>query len=126
MITRKYKKKAIPKALREAMWLKHNGKVFEAKCATRWCPNKINAYNVQAGHNIPESKGGTTTLENLYPICSRCNLSMGNSYTFDEWSTLGRPSWFSRWFGCCYTLWPSFLSKPQIASRDKPQVDPYA
>ena len=41
------------------------------------------------GHIIPESKGGPTTIENLMPICSRCNLSMNNQYTITEWNTLG-------------------------------------
>ena len=97
-----YKKKKIPKALREALWISfYNGK-FQAKCHTPWCPNEINAYSFQAGHNLPESKGGATTLENLVPICARCNLSMGNSYTFDEWSKKGRPtSWLYRYF-CCF------------------------
>jgi len=120
-----YKKKSIPKALREAMWLKHNGKVFENKCATIWCPNMINVYTAQAGHNIPESKGGPTTLENLYPICSRCNLSMGNTYTFYDWCALGRRPWYSRWFGCFSKLAPSFRSKRQTASRGRPRADPH-
>ena len=31
-------------------------------------------------------------LENLRPICSRCNLSMGNNYTIDDWVKLGDPN----------------------------------
>lgn len=102
-----YRKKAIPKALREAMWLKRNGRVYEAKCATTWCPNKITVFTAQAGHNIPECKGGATTLQNLVPICSRCNQSMGSTYTFDEWCTLGHPSFMSKCFGCFFSGIPS-------------------
>lgn len=80
-----FKKAAIPRALKEAVWLKYCGKVFETKCLTVWCPNIINVYDFQAGHRIPESKGGPLTLQNLVPICSRCNLSMGSQYTFDQW-----------------------------------------
>lgn len=83
-----YKKKKIPKALREALWVQYCGKSFEVKCRTTWCQNQITAYDFHAGHNIPESRGGPTTLENLVPICSRCNLSMGNQYTFTEWCNL--------------------------------------
>ena len=83
-----YKKGKIPKALREALWLKHCGKSFEVKCHTTWCQNLISAYDFQAGHNVPECRGGATTLDNLMPICSRCNLSMGSQYTFDEWCRL--------------------------------------
>jgi hypothetical protein len=81
-----FKKQKIPKALREQVWIHHNGKLFSCKCKIPWCQNQMTAFDFQCGHNIPESKGGKTTLENLIPICSRCNTSMGNSYTIDEWS----------------------------------------
>jgi len=103
----RYTKKPIPKALREAVWLQKNGRVFEAKCATTWCPNSITVFTAQAGHNIPESKGGPTTLQNLVPICSRCNQSMGNKCTFDEWCKLGRRSLWSRCLGCFSSIHPS-------------------
>jgi hypothetical protein len=83
-----YKKGRIPKALRETLWLTHCGKQFEAKCSTPWCQNQMTVYDFQAGHRVPEVKGGATVLENLVPLCSRCNLSMGSSYTFDEWRGL--------------------------------------
>ena len=42
------------------------------------------------GHNIPESHGGATNINNLKPICARCNLSMGNYYSIEEWSKMGQ------------------------------------
>ena len=98
-----YKKKRIPRALREAVWIHHCGRKFEQKCLTLWCKNSINAFDFQTGHDIPESKGGATTIDNLIPICGRCNLSMGNQYTFQEWSARFAPirvSWWRRFFGC--------------------------
>lgn len=86
----------IPKALREQVWLKYNGKKFESKCYITWCKNIINVFDFQSGHNIPFSKGGTTTLDNLRPICSRCNLSMNDNYTVDEWQKLNKEK-----TGCC-------------------------
>ena len=83
---KKYKKKAIPKALREQVWISQAGKVFETKCKIVWCENRINAFDFQCGHNIPESKGGKTTIQNLIPICGRCNISMGDRYSIDEWN----------------------------------------
>jgi 5-methylcytosine-specific restriction endonuclease McrA len=80
------RKQKIPVAIREAVWIKRCGKVFEHKCLTSWCPNTITVFDFQSGHNIPESKGGPVTVENLYPLCSRCNTSMGDRYTFDEWT----------------------------------------
>ena len=86
-----YKKKKITGALREAVWIKTMGRTFEAKCPVVWCPNMITAFDFQAGHNIPESKGGSTTLPNLIAICARCNFSMGNQYTIDEWNAMHAP-----------------------------------
>lgn len=80
------RKTQIPKALREQVWLKTMGKVFEGKCPVQWCTNTITAFDFQCGHNLPESKGGTTNLANLIPLCGRCNVSMGDRYTIDEWN----------------------------------------
>lgn len=79
----------IPKALREACWIKIFGKLFESKCYISWCPNTINVFNFECGHDNPHSKGGVTALDNLYPICARCNKSMSDSYTIEEWNKLG-------------------------------------
>jgi len=103
---KKYKKQKIPAAIREATWIKHCGRVFEHKCLTPWCLNKITAFEFQAGHNIPESKGGLTVVDNLVPICSRCNLSMGDRYTFSEWAALHSPITLQRYF-CCFTKAPA-------------------
>ena len=86
-----YKKKKITGALREAVWIKTMGKKFEGKCPVTWCPNTITVFDFQSGHNIPESKGGSTTLPNLIAICARCNFSMGNHHTIDEWNTMHAP-----------------------------------
>lgn len=90
-----YHKAKIPKALREQVWLSKFGKVYDAKCFTPWCENRITVFDFQCGHDIPESKGGPTILANLYPICARCNMSMSNVYTFEQWAQKGakRKSW---------------------------------
>lgn len=88
----KRRKATIPVAFREQIWIRDCGKVFEAKCPTVWCQNRLTVFDFQSGHNIPESKGGPTKPENLLPLCSRCNQSMGDRYTFDEWSALAPAS----------------------------------
>jgi 5-methylcytosine-specific restriction endonuclease McrA len=90
-IPKRYRKKKISSALREQVWLHTFGKKFETKCYINWCLNKISIINFQCGHNIPESRGGKTELSNLRPICSRCNLSMANKYTIEEWSNSQEP-----------------------------------
>lgn len=82
---KKYRKANIPKALREQVWLQTFGKIFEHSCHIEWCNNIINVFDFHVGHDIPESKGGTLTIDNLKPICARCNLSMGDNYTISEW-----------------------------------------
>ncbi len=82
---KKYKKQTIPKAVREQVWVKNFGKCFEHKCYISWCDNLINVYDFHIGHDKPESKGGTLEIDNLKPICSRCNLSMSNNYTIEGW-----------------------------------------
>lgn len=93
-------KNKIPRALREQLWLCKVGRRFDTKCKVAWCTNTISVFDYQCGHNIPESKGGPTTLDNLEPICSRCNVSMGNQYTFDEWNIkfASQVPWWRRWF----------------------------
>ncbi len=86
--TPKKRKAKIPAAVQEAIWITKMGRVFEGKCLTTWCPNIITVFDFHAGHDIPESKGGSISPENLYPICARCNLSMGDRYTFKQWCAM--------------------------------------
>jgi len=80
---------AIPKALRQQVWIQYNKMTFTHKCRVKWCKNQINVFNFHVGHNIPRSKGGTIELDNLQPICASCNLSMSDNYTIDEWNKIG-------------------------------------
>ena len=97
-----YTKTTIPKALREQVWIKHIGKKYDSKCFIHWCQNEMDVFNFHVAHNIPESKGGESTLENLRPICARCNLSLGNNYSIDEWQNLSKPKGSSWWKKMCF------------------------
>lgn len=81
----------VPASLRQAVWLKYNNDKFYAKCAIKWCNNTINPFLYEIGHDIPHSKGGKTSVDNLYPICSSCNRSMSDKYTIKEFSELYAP-----------------------------------
>ena len=89
-------RKAIPKALREQVWVVHCGKVFVQKCKVKWCENTITPFDFDVGHNVPVSKGGTNDIDNLRPICAKCNKSMGDTYTIDEFSELSSRA-HSKW-----------------------------
>jgi 5-methylcytosine-specific restriction endonuclease McrA len=72
-----YKKKTIPKSVKKAVWDIYIGKekgVFQCLCCNH---QEIRQIDFHCGHIIAESNGGTTTVGNLRPICSQCNLSMG-------------------------------------------------
>ena len=86
------RKQKIPAALRQQVWIQRAGRVFEHKCMTTWCSNIITVFDFECGHNVPESKGGLTSFENLVPICRSCNMSMSNTFTFDEWCITHSPS----------------------------------
>ena len=77
----------VPSSLKHNVWILYIGEKFNNKCTVTWCNNNITPFTFEAGHNIPFSKGGATTIDNLRPICSDCNKSMGNRYTIDEYST---------------------------------------
>ena len=86
-INKKAKRKAkIPLAMKQTVWVNQFGEVYKHKCVTKWCHRIITVFDFEVGHNVPESKGGATSPENLRPICRQCNIGMGNRYTIDEWS----------------------------------------
>jgi len=71
-----YKKKAIPKSLKMLVWHTYIGKeIGLAKCLC--CKNKeITQMDFDCGHVVAESRGGVTTVNNMRPICTKCNRSM--------------------------------------------------
>mgnify|MGYP006148968867 CR=1 FL=1 len=92
----------IPKAIREQCWLNTIGEKYESKCYVAWCKNRMNVFDFHVGHDIPESKGGTLDLANLKPICARCNLSMSDNYTIQEWNKLTKKKVKRKCiFNCC-------------------------
>lgn len=73
------KKKQIPPRLRFMTWNVRVGiEVGQTLCDV--CEeNYISQQDFHCGHITAESKGGTTTLDNLNPICSTCNTGMGTT-----------------------------------------------
>jgi hypothetical protein len=71
-------KKTIPKILKDLCWNKWVGEnISKVKCLC--CEdNEIKMNSFQCGHIIAEACGGKLSIENLRPICSVCNQSMGS------------------------------------------------
>lgn len=78
-----YKKKTIPKKLRQLVWNKHIGEsngIGMCKCCLK---TKIDKMDFHCGHIVSERDGGLTELSNLLPICALCNRSMGTMNLYD-------------------------------------------
>lgn len=75
---KKQKRKTIPKSVRDAVWVKHNGRSLDGKCFV--CKTKIttDGSGWHASHIVADSKGGLPTEDNLVPCCATCNIGMGN------------------------------------------------
>lgn len=84
------KRPPVPKSLRNAVWDTYIGPHYTSKCYVSWCKTVITPFTFEVGHNIPHSKGGSTDIANLRPLCSQCNRSMGNMYTIDEYDSMYR------------------------------------
>jgi 5-methylcytosine-specific restriction endonuclease McrA len=83
-ITKLRAKQSISKSLRREVWLKYMGRKFTGKCFVDWCTNKLCCLDSwHVGHVIPESRFGKLTLDNLRPVCTQCNLSMGTKVMTD-------------------------------------------
>lgn len=74
------RKATIPKTLKSRVWTFYIGNnIGQTKCLC--CNNfDILQMNFECGHVLAESCGGETTVDNLRPICSQCNKSMGNMH----------------------------------------------
>lgn len=76
-MTDHYKKSKIDKSLRYSVWNKYCGDDVRKHLCFAGCGRMIDLIDFECGHVISEADGGKTILENLRPICSTCNKSMG-------------------------------------------------
>ena len=80
------------KHLRKRVWNKRNFDKLNGNCYT--CNNLLEYDNFECGHIKSVHHGGDTKLDNLEPICRKCNNDMGTSnlekykqllnYTYDN------------------------------------------
>lgn len=67
----------IPEALRTAVWNNCYGPTIGSVMCFVCEKTQITQRQHAVGHIVAEAKGGHTTIDNLKPICTLCNLSMG-------------------------------------------------
>jgi hypothetical protein len=72
----KAKRTAVPKKMRDDLWDKYYPGVSEGFCIC--CEDKIQMRRFEAGHVISVCNSGSTTIDNLRPICFGCNRSMSS------------------------------------------------
>lgn len=68
-------RKSIPVHIRRAVWEQAFSTLY-GNCPC--CQDKINAFTFEVGHIHAHTNGGSINLDNLKPICNKCNKSMGS------------------------------------------------
>ena len=69
------KRRPIDKNIRHLVWTKYNKSSLSGKCYV--CKTPITFQHFHVGHNKAVAKGWKDNINNLRPICSSCNNSMG-------------------------------------------------
>jgi len=77
-------RKSVPKKIREELWRKRCGNVFESRCYV--CDGTVNALNFEAGHILSVKEGGKDVIDNLKVCCVSCNRGMGSMH-MEEYKT---------------------------------------
>ena len=71
------KRKTFPKNLRMMVWTKYfSNESMKGTCSC--CQYQIDYNTFELGHIISVCNGGTSTIENIVPICTVCNKSCGS------------------------------------------------
>lgn len=81
--------KKIKKPVRMQVWMNTYGKSGCAECP--FCKTEISMFQFECGHIVSAANGGETIVENLSPICSTCNKSMGATNWNDYCDAIGMP-----------------------------------
>ena len=71
-------KEKIPQAVRIAVWNTYVGRDVGVSECLVGCGNLMQISNFESGHIISKKNGGQITIQNLRPICSTCNKSIGS------------------------------------------------
>lgn len=76
------RKDSIPIALKTKVWNIYCGQNTRiSKCP--FCEDEIRLERFHCAHDVAEADGGQAGIDNLYPCCATCNLSMGKK-TYSE------------------------------------------
>ncbi len=73
----KVKKQPIKQAKKISVWHTHVGKTVGSRTCFCCKTSEITQLNFACGHVVSEHDGGTLDVNNLRPVCTACNSSMG-------------------------------------------------
>jgi len=66
---------------KQSVWNKYCGDTYKRSCLC--CnTNEITVFNFECGHIVSRKNGGNISMDNIVPICSFCNKSMGTMHMF--------------------------------------------
>lgn len=100
---KKKKKKSIPKKLKDDSWNQRIGKNNASAYCLICNIEKIYMNKFEAGHIISEKNGGLLVLDNILPICSPCNKSMGIN-NMEDWIQKYYPENYSNYIKKIYKI----------------------
>jgi hypothetical protein len=83
-------KQHIPKALKIKVWDRYCG-ASERVSECPFCNDLIKTEDFHCAHDQSEIDGGELNIDNLYPCCALCNLSMGTS-TYEQFKKRWTPA----------------------------------
>jgi hypothetical protein len=98
IVKKSYRKKTIPLPVRTKVWNTYVGETKgKAKCMC--CGDvDITPFRFECGHLKSEYNNGDISIENLRPICSGCNKSMGK-INMDEYMKKNKLKFPLNWLG---------------------------
>ena len=76
-----YKKKYIKVDVKNEVWINYNGREWYGTCFC--CSVVIEIIDWHCGHIEAEACGGETTVDNMRPVCKKCNLSMRTTNMYE-------------------------------------------
>src|SRR5277367_708046 len=83
------KRKSIPAPIKKIMWETYISK--ELRIGKCFCCQKTDILETDchAGHIISDKDGGKIEVDNLRPVCAKCNQSMGSKNMYEFISEYG-------------------------------------
>src|SRR5579862_983961 len=77
------KRKTIPKKIKILVWetyISRDKRIGKCFCCRK---SEITSDDFHSSHVISDNNGGKIEIDNLRPLCSQCNLSMGKDNMYD-------------------------------------------